>query len=91
MTLWARLSYFREQAELLDGEWTVSIEEHPDEVVFKLTLQSECVIDLESLPRSLCGEYLTGVGQDSSELILDSDPRIEVTVPKDRLPNDYRD
>ena len=94
MTLWARKSGFRVNA----GEnWTVSVSETPEEsVVFTLTPDDSVALDILG-PGGYGVEtelfsYIGSVGATRADMVFESEsPRIEVEVPKSRLPEDYMD
>lgn len=91
MTLWARKTDFKSAFELLnvDTEWSVDIEESAEEVTFVITPHDDVVLDVEDFTSSHAVAQMTSCGADGVVMDLSSNPCFEVTVEREKLPDDY--
>lgn len=90
MTIWARRSLFRQEFDM--DEWTLSVEENDESVVFVMELVGEVTFDLDGYDFDSTFDLITAIGQDSADLIIgDGFTGIRVDVPRTALPEDYLD
>lgn len=90
MTLWARQSLFRELFDM--NTWNLSVEETDDAVIFSLELVANKTFDLDSYEFTNMVDTITGVGQESANLIMQPDcVKFRIEVPAQAVPDDYMD
>jgi len=87
MTLWARLYEFQ---ITFGDDWTVTMNESPDEVEYVIQPNENISIDITSYEFEKYKTQLTSIGAKEAEIFYnDTGFGFRTVVPREKLPEDY--